>query len=121
MTTHLLLAFAAFIAISVWVAISQSVRINRTRRQQEIAARGACCEGRVVAIQRPFMLDRCTRLYVDFQPLGAHGPVRACHIEGHSADELNAALPSTGSMVTVRYLPESPRQAVIGQLVRAAA
>lgn len=121
MTTYLLMAFACFIAISVWVAITESMRIYRTKRQQEIAARGECCEGRIVAIQRPFMLDRCTRLYVDFQPPGTHSPVRACHIEGRPAHELTVALPVTGATVTVRYLPDSPREAVIGKLVQAAA
>jgi hypothetical protein len=104
-------------AATLWMALRHGISAHHAKRQCEIARRGATCEGRVVAIQRPFMLDSCTRLYFDFVPHGFGETVRVCHIDRRPASEQRPGLPTAGSVVTVRYLPERPRQAVIGKLV----
>jgi hypothetical protein len=93
------------------------VAVVQCQRQLEIVRRGASCQGRIVAIQRPFMLDACTRLYFDFVPEGDDRPMRVCHIDRRPPDELRAALPAAGSIVTVCYLPERPQHAIITKLV----
>lgn len=105
------------IGLTLWLAIRHAVHVEHQRRQREIAARGKPCRGRVVAIQRPFFLDTSTRLYFEFEPPGAGGPVRCCHVDHRPVEEISASLPSTGTVVTVRYLPEHPERAVIGKLV----
>jgi hypothetical protein len=105
------------IAITVWMAVRHALAVHHAKRQSEIAHRGASCEGKIVAIQRPFMLDSCTRLYFDFVPPGLTEAVRVCHIDRRPAAEQRPSLPAAGSIVTVRYLPGRPQQAVIGKLV----
>ena len=117
MFDELILPVAFLVGLTLWMAIRHVVRMEQERRQHEIAARGELCQGRVIAIQRPFLLDRCTRLYFEFAPPGSQQPVRCCHVDRRANDELSASLPPTGTVVSVRYLPEQPNQAVIGKLV----
>jgi hypothetical protein len=118
MSIEVLLAVALTTAIPVWIAAKHAIAVRQSSVQRHVAAIGIACQGRVVAIQRPFMLDDCTRLYIDFLPDGANQPVRACHVERSESTERPRALPAEGTVVTVRYLPHRPQQAVIGQLVR---
>ena len=104
-------------ALTVWLALKQAFAAHRAAKQRLIVQVGATCFGKVVAIQHPFMLDECIRVYFDFVPTGMNEPVRVCHIAPRNAIESNRSLPATGSTVTIRYLPEQPRQAVIGKLV----
>lgn len=117
MINELLVPIALLIAVTFWSAIKHAIAVSQVRRQCEIARRGAACQGKVVAIQRPCMMDACTRLYFDFIPEGGEQPMRVCHIDRRSSDELRASLPATGAIVTVRYLPEWPQRAVIAKLV----
>lgn len=117
MFEQLIVPIVLLVALTLWLAIRHVVRVELDRRQHEIAARGEFCQGRVVAIQRPFFLDSCTRLYFEFDPPGAGQSVRCCHVDRRSPDEISASLPATGTFVTVRYLPDQPNQAVIGKLV----
>lgn len=117
MFEQLIAPIILLIGLTLWLAIRHAVRVEQDRRQHDIAARGAYCQGRVVAIQRPFLLDTCTRLYFEFAPPGSDEPVRCCHVDRRPADEISASLPSTGTVVTVRYLPEQPSRAIIGKLV----
>lgn len=117
MTDQTALAMGLLIAIVVWLAIKHAIAAQRLQQQRRIAYAGATCLGRVVAIQRPFMLDDCTRLYFDFVPSGSEEPVRACHVVRSTPDESARPLPTQGSTITVRYVPERPRSAVIGKLV----
>ena len=117
MLTQLALPLLTMLAIVAATSIAHAMRSLQTRRQFDIVERGDSCKGVVVGVQRPFLLDSCTRLYFEFAPPGASTPVRCCHIHRHAAHERALALPTTGSEVTVRYLPEQPAYAVIGQLV----
>jgi hypothetical protein len=110
-------AIFALAALTLWMAAKHAVAVHQAFKQREIARRGIACQGRVVAIQRPFFMDSCTRLYFDFVPDGADCEVRACHVERRSEGELRASLPVQGTLVSVRYLPEQPRAAIIGKLV----
>jgi len=117
MTADLIVPIALLIGVTVWMAIAHVMRGNHARLQQEIASKGALCQGRVTAIQRPFLLDSCTRLYFEFEPLGADTLVQCCHVDRRSDEEQLASLPPAGTVVTVRYLPQRPTRAVIGKLV----
>jgi hypothetical protein len=113
----LFLPIAIIIGILVWLTMKRVVAVHQSVKQLQIAAYGVACEGKVVAIQRPFMLDDCTRLYFDYKPAGAKRPLRACHVARRGSDKVQTAMPAAGSVVSVRYLPDEPRQAVIRKLV----
>ena len=115
MLTNLVFPLGLLLGITAWMVMVNTLRERNAREQQEIASRGAQCQGRVVAIQRPFLLDSCTRLYFDFSPSGAQLLLRGCHVAHHAS--LFADLPNAGALVTVQYLPERPQRAVIGKLV----
>lgn len=117
MFEQLITPVVLLIGLTLWLAIRHVVRVEQDRRQHEIAARGEFCQGRVVAIQRPFFLDTSTRLYFEFAPPGSEQPLRCCHVDHRPVDEISASLPTTGTVVTVRYLPEQPNRAVIGKLI----
>ena len=117
MTTEVLFAVGFTTAIAAWVIIKHTIAMRQSDWQRQVAAVGVACQGRVVAIQRPFMLDDCTRLYFDFVPAGMNEPVRVCHVERATQVDRPRALPAEGTTVTVCYLPHSPQRAVIGQLV----
>lgn len=117
MTHEVPFGITLLIAITLWLAIKHVIASHRAAQQLQIAHSGASCLGRVVAIQRPFMLDDCTRLYFDFVPSGSQDPVRACHIARRANGDAPRPLPVQGATVTVRYLPERPQRAVIGKLV----
>ena len=117
MSIEVVLSLTVLVAITLWLALKHAIVVHQASMQRDIALRGAMCQGRVVAIQRPFLLDNCTRLYFDFQPDGEADAVRGCHIDRRSPDELHASLPAQGTLVTIRYLPHQPRRAVIGKLI----
>lgn len=113
----LLLPISALIALTLWLGLKYAIAAAQMQRQIEIARRGAASQGKVVAIQRPFMFDACTRLYFDFVPEGADHPVRVCHVDRRALADVRSALPIAGAVVAVRYLPERPRCAVIARLI----
>jgi hypothetical protein len=117
MSEEVSVAIGILTAITCWLAIKHAFAAHRAIQQQRIANAGTACLGKIVAIQRPFLLDDCTRLYFDFVPSGMAEPVRACHVARDTDDAQGAALPSQGAIVSVRYLPNQPRSAVIGKLV----
>ncbi len=117
MFTNLVLPLGVLVTVTAWMAILNTLRAQQVRRQQEIASRGAYCSGRIVAIQRPFLLDPCTRLYFDFAPPGMEKPLRCCHIARPAQYQAFTDLPCEGALVTVHYLPERPHDAVIGKLI----
>jgi hypothetical protein len=110
-------AILALVALTLWMVAKHAVASHQALKQREIARRGISCHGRVVAIQRPFFMDSCTRLYFDFVPEGADHQVRACHVDRRAERELRTSLPAQGTLVSIRYLPEQPRAAIIGKLV----
>lgn len=110
------LPIGLLLGLAAWIALVQFLRHEQTRRQREIFSRGACCVGKVVAIQRPSVVDTCTRLYFDFEPPEADRPLRVCHVDRGAAGQLPSTLPYIGQMVSVRYLREQPQQALISNL-----
>lgn len=104
-------------AITLWLALKHVIAAHRAETQRRIAQAGETSFGKVVAIQRPFMLDDCTRFYFDFVPAGSEKPVRACHVTRRVDDESPRPLPVQGAIVAIRYLPAHPTRAVIGKLV----
>jgi hypothetical protein len=120
MTQELLLPIIALLGLTLWLALRHVFAVIQSEEQREIARSGASCQGKIVAIQRPFLLDACTRLYFDFLPEGGERPLRVCHVDRRPPAELRASLPVAGAVVTVRYLPQTPRRAVISKLVAVA-
>ncbi|MFO7306520.1 MAG: hypothetical protein C0P74_013465 [Gammaproteobacteria bacterium] len=108
----------AFVGLVVaWLAIRYVLFVLRMRRQRDVLQRGLSCKGRVVGIQYPFILDPYTRLYFEFVPEGYKRPLRACHIDPRPPEQLRRSLPAAGMTVTVRYLPDRPKEAVIPTLM----
>lgn len=93
-------------------SVSRAVQLQR-----DILKRGVLAQGRIVRLWRPPLMGAFTRIYFEFEPEGAAGAVRACHVDRRSVAELAASLPAVGSTVSVRYLREFPTQAVIAKLV----
>jgi hypothetical protein len=96
---------------------SNTLTASQARRQQEIAQRGKAIVGKIVGIWRPPLAGSFTRLYIEFEPPHLDRPVRTCHIDRRLPGELSASLPSVGTSVNIKYLPERPREAVIAKLV----
>lgn len=117
MSSEFVTVLVVLFVVTLWIAAKHTITALQIGRQREIARRGITCQGKVVAIQRPFLLDDCTRLYFDFLPDGCEEAIRACHIDRRSDDETVAPLPAQGTLVSVRYLPEHPTRAVIGKLI----
>jgi hypothetical protein len=118
MLTSLAFPIIILCAVAAWTAFASLATAQRTQRQLQTLERGVACRATVVGIQRPFLLDHCTRIYFEFMPHGSEHPVRCCHIERGDPAEVAIALPVTGSQVQVSYLPEQPESAVIGSLLR---
>ena len=108
----------AFLSGALAAAVLASLTTSRAARlQQEILKRGQAAHGRVLHIWRPKLAGAFPRVYFEFEPQGVERAVRGCHVDRRTADEPAASLPAVGTTVTVRYLPESPQQAVIARLV----
>jgi len=118
MGEHILLPIVLLIGLLFWLTMKHVVAAHQSLKQTQIATYGLSCEGKVVAIQRPFMLDHCTRLYFDYVPDGSDRPLRACHVDRRAQDVMRASLPAMGATVSVRYLPDRPQQAVIRKLIQ---
>lgn len=113
-----LMPILAFISGAMVTAIWSSLTVSRAvRLQQEILKRGQVAHGRILHIWRPKLRGAFARVYFEFEPEGADGAVRGCHVDRRPADEMRASLPAVGTTVAVRYLPEQPQQAVIARLV----
>ena len=117
MPHELLLPLIGILALALWLAARHALTVSHSERQREIARSGVRASGKIVAIQRPFLFDACTRLYFDFVPEGGDRAVRVCHIERRPHAELRSALPVAGATVAIHYMPRSPRRAVIARLV----
>jgi hypothetical protein len=118
MTVELVSAIA-FLSGGLVAAVLSSLSVSRAAQlQREILKRGHAAEGRVLHIWRPRLRGAFTRVYFEFEPAGGEaGTIRGCHVDRRPAAELRASLPAIGSVVSVRYLPESPTRAVIARLV----
>jgi hypothetical protein len=113
-----LIPIIAFLSGAMAAAVFSSLSASRASRQQlDILKRGHAAHGRVLHIWRPKLMGAFTRIYFEYEPAGANAPLRGCHIDRRVAGEPMASLPAVGTTVTVRYLPDSPQQAVIARLV----
>lgn len=102
-------------AIIALICSMQSVT-RAVLRQQRILKQGILARGTVTRLWQPPLQGAFARIYFEFQPGGAHQPIRTCHVDRRAGD-LAASLPRVGADVAVRYLPENPSQAVIVKLV----
>lgn len=113
-----LMPIIAFLSGALAAAVLSCLSALRAaRQQQEILKRGHMAHGRVMHIWRPRLHGAFTRIYFEFEPCCAEGTVRGCHVDCRGAGEITASLPAVGTTVAVRYLPETPRRAVIARLV----
>jgi hypothetical protein len=103
-------------ALVAMVASCQTAS-SGARLQREILQRGMPAQGRVLRVWRPPILGAFTRIYFEFRPAGSDRTVQCCHVDRRSYGELAASLPAAGATVSVRYLPDRPRRAVIAKLV----
>jgi hypothetical protein len=116
MSINFAVAMAVLIGITFWKALAHIAELRQTQRQLLVATRGKLCQGRIIAIQQPFLFEASTRLYFEFMPPGQHKPLYCCHVYRGSED-VSASLPSPGTIVAVRYLPERPEEAILSRLV----
>jgi hypothetical protein len=117
MTAELVSAIA-FLSGGLVAAVLSSLSVSRAAQlQREILKRGHAADGRVLHIWRPRLRGAFARVYFEFEPAGDVRTIRGCHVDRRPTDELRASLPAVGSVVSVRYLPESPSRAVIARLV----
>lgn len=108
----------AFVTGAIVAAAASIQSVSRAvQLQQDIVRRGLSAQARIVRIWRPPLFGAFTRIYFEFQPEGGRSPVRACHVDRRSADDLLASLPAVGSRVNIRYLADNPSRAVIARLV----
>jgi len=113
-----LMPIIAFISGAMVAAIFSSLTVSRAvKEQQDILKRGQVAHGRILHIWRPKLRGAFARIYFEFEAAGSGGKVRGCHVDRRPADEIRASLPAVGSTVSVRYLPDQPKQAVIARLV----
>lgn len=113
-----LMPIIAFLSGAMAAAVLSSLTVSRASKlQQDILKRGHATHGRILHIWRPKLYGAFTRIYFEFEPVGEESPVRGCHVDRRSLAEPSASLPAVGTTVAVRYLPESPQQAVIARLV----
>lgn len=113
-----LMPIIAFLSGAMAAAVLSCLSASRAAKQQlDILKRGHAANGRVLHIWRPKLYGAFTRIYFEFEPAGTDGPIRGCHVDRRVAGEPMASLPAVGATVAVRYLPDSPRQAVIARLV----
>jgi hypothetical protein len=117
MTNELLLPLIGVLALALWLGARHALAVADGERQREIARSGATASAKIVAIQQPFLLDACTRLYFDFVPEGGDRLLRACHVDRRPLADVRASLPAAGATVVIHYMPRSPRRAVISRLV----
>jgi hypothetical protein len=71
----------------------------------------------VTKVWQPPLAGSFTRIYFCFETQDGGAPVECCHIDRRPQGDAVASLPAVGSPVTVRYLPDNPRSAVIVKLV----
>lgn len=108
----------AFLSGALVAMIASCKSVSRgVQLQQEIIKKGVLAQARVVGLWRPPVFGAFTRIYFEFEPEGAPGAVRTCHVDRRRYGELAASLPAVGATVNVRYLRENPTQAVIAKLV----
>jgi hypothetical protein len=86
-------------------------------QQQEIAKHGVQAQGRVVRVWQPPLAGSFARVYFEYEPQGVGRTIQCCHVDRRLQEGPRASLPSIGSCVAVRYLPENPARAVIAKLV----
>lgn len=108
----------AFLSGALVAMIASCKSVSRgVLLQQDILKKGVLAEAKVLRLWRPPVFGAFTRIYFEFEPEGAAGAIRTCHIDRRPYGELAASLPAVGSTVNVRYLRENPTQAVIAKLV----
>jgi hypothetical protein len=108
----------AFLAGALVTMVATCQAVSRgAQLQQEILKRGAAAQGRILRVWRPPLFGAFTRVYFEFEPIEASSAVQTCHIDRRTLGGPTASLPPVGSRVGIRYLRESPTQAVIAKLV----
>jgi hypothetical protein len=117
MSPELLSAIAFVIGMIVAMNSSRSVTAKQSFEQQQILRAGLPAEGTVTQVWQPPLAGSFPRIYFRFEPRDGGAPVECCHIDRRPQGTSTASLPAVGSSVSVRYLPDNPRSAVIARLV----
>jgi hypothetical protein len=95
---------------------SRKLSARQSSDQQQILKAGAVAQGTVTQVWQPPLAGSFPRIYFRFEAESGV-PVECCHIDCRALGNASASLPAVGSAVSVRYLPENPRSAVIAKLV----
>lgn len=110
---------AVFFVIGMIVAMntSRALTAKQSFEQQQILKTGLQAQGTVTQVWQPPLAGSFPRIYFRFEPREGSAPVECCHIDRRPQGPATASLPAVGSSVSVRYLPDNPRSAVIARLV----
>ncbi|MBB6095885.1 hypothetical protein HNQ60_004776 [Povalibacter uvarum] len=110
-----LIAFCGGVVLAM--VLSGKIALRGLLAAQQIVKEGHIAQGRITGVWRPPVAGSFPRVYFEFQPEGSPEIFRCCHTDRRVLSGDVASLPAVGSQVTVRYLPEDPRRAVIARLV----
>lgn len=110
-----LIAFCGGVALAM--IVSGKVALSGLLASQQIARDGRVAQGTVVRVWRPPVAGSFPRIYFEFTPEGSEQTFRCVHTDRRVLSGEFTSLPAVGSQVSVRYLPEDPRRAVIARLV----
>jgi hypothetical protein len=98
--------------------VMQRTRTRQTLIQTALLKRGEVTTGKVVAINRPIGLPYETHVYFTYEVPGVGQILQSCRVDMRALRvHHDVAIPTIGTEVFVRYLPEAPRHAVIAQLI----
>lgn len=117
MRPEILCAIAFVIGMFFAMNTSRRLTAKQSFEQQQILRAGMPAQGTVTQIWQPPLAGSFPRIYFQFQPQEGSAPIECCHIDCRPQSNATASLPAVGSAVSVRYLAESPRSAVIAKLV----
>ncbi len=109
----LALMFVMIIAIS-----TQWRRARQSTLDLQLLQSGALATGKVLAINRPFGLPHEAHVYFSYTLPSGESLMRCCSIDLRALREQPAVqIPSVGTCVAVRYLPQAPEHALLPSLL----
>lgn len=117
MPAEVMSATVALVCVMILAITAQWRRGRQAALARQLQHAGSLTTGKVIAINRPFGAPRETHVYFSYEVPGVGTLLQSCCVDLRALREQHAVfLPSVGSEVTVRYLPQAPDHAILPQL-----
>lgn len=116
MSPEIISAIAFVVGMFFAMNTSRRLTAQQSFEQQQILRAGATAQGIVTQVWQPPLTGSFTRIYFRFETQDG-GAIECCHVDRRPHGDSMASLPAVGASVSVRYLPDNPRSAVIAKLV----